>query len=189
MSYLFVHKRVRNDDHCPSCKRYFVTIYNDAKEIYEMCDLYGDKLDELMESSTVWIDEWVRRGNGDRHTIVPIYTGREYDIALAHNIRPKPSAPDENVKYMLLHITVDHKKWCPDNITFHATFYKTMDDLKEDQVDHLNIEKFNEQTLWIPKSERDIKNGDFYQIIEIKPTETIDINSLCEEIQENKYWA
>lgn len=44
------HQIVRNDNHCPTCRRWFLTVTKDTEK--------------LQSGYVTWIDEWARRKNG-----------------------------------------------------------------------------------------------------------------------------
>jgi hypothetical protein len=62
--FLYLHKCVHNDYHCPICRTYDLTLYNsmDIDNVKLKCDL---PIKEGSYFATKWVDEWVRRGNGD----------------------------------------------------------------------------------------------------------------------------
>ncbi len=66
--YAYLHKRVRNDEHCPNCRKYYLTVCETQQHSFKHPEL-------TLTSNTVWEDEWVRRRNGDRYSYQPIVSG------------------------------------------------------------------------------------------------------------------
>jgi hypothetical protein len=75
---------VRNDDHCPICRRYYVSIHKTLEETYEeivkcMTDEFkSEQLEDLKQGKSLWVDEWVRRRNGDSYQILKIIPEKIY---------------------------------------------------------------------------------------------------------------
>ena len=59
------HLCIRNDSHCPICRMWYVTIV---------------KEEERFEESFSWVDEWVRRRNGDKYEELYIKEDYEYNL-------------------------------------------------------------------------------------------------------------
>lgn len=203
--HIFIHKRVRNDDHCPICRVYFVSFHKSWEDAYNTGvnkiksqegwlseETVNEALDDLKKDSCCWIDEWVRRSNGDLYQIKSIAPDKvEYDL-MEINCRENK---EKECKYMTLHIEVDKKEYCPDNIKFSVTFHKSIEDVHEQKFNSvlykygceenygkiLKITKFPKvgSSMWI--SEND-SIGHHIQIIEIKYDKEIELNSLCSQI-------
>jgi hypothetical protein len=62
MTVLLAHKCVRNDNHCPTCRCYYVSIHKSKDDAVEHTktenEIYGDDLEKLERSGSVWIHEW-----------------------------------------------------------------------------------------------------------------------------------
>ncbi|AYV82997.1 MAG: hypothetical protein Hyperionvirus3_143 [Hyperionvirus sp.] len=129
--YVLVHKRVRNDDHCPICRIYYVSIHKtveDAMKLLETESIESDDLTNLKKGYRVWVDEWVRRSNGDRYQIFKATANKIYDDAASLNeAEPDDEAKDTELGYMLLQINVKKFEYCPDNISYKISFHNTLD--------------------------------------------------------------
>lgn len=68
--YVYIHKRVRNDI---DGIKYFVTVFNSIKDVYEVQPLFKS-------GHKHWVDEWVRRRNGDLYICVPLQLNRFFPI-------------------------------------------------------------------------------------------------------------
>jgi hypothetical protein len=110
---------------------------------------------ELSDGQSIWIDEWIRRGNGDEYQVIKVMTNKIYN--LNHNLEtninneepvhqevdPNQSEnlnlnlnlnqsenqnlnQSEKIEYLLLRIRINKKKWCPDNIKYYISFHTTL---------------------------------------------------------------
>jgi hypothetical protein len=206
--YALVHQRVRNDYHCPICRRYYVSFHKSSKTAVEFAknkitkgeDIENDdlkeKLEDLESVHQCWIDEWVRRRNGDWYQIKPINNGDEWNLTdfCEQNTVDKR---DEHPQFMMLHIQVNKKAWCPENIQFFLTFHSTIKDAEAQARDiplvlHKDSYDYKTQTLqfvtfpdvdqfiWIEESE---SVGHHIQLFSITLGDELELNSFCEHIQ------
>src|SRR5579863_876262 len=91
-----VHLCIRNDEHCPTCRKFFITLHNSGDgNIHK-------------PGKSEWVDEWIRRRNGDKYQniyITPnevynlsgdwsLYIGCNLDIGCGHGV--------VNIQYLLL---------------------------------------------------------------------------------------
>lgn len=120
-----IHLRVRNDERCPHCRRFFLT-YN----------LIPEKLTEKQQSCVTWEDEWIRRRNGDRYqSIVPIF-GKTYDLLnwdvredttmFADESNDTEQTYDDMTEsiYMCVYESFDDEQYCPKRDIF-VSFHKS----------------------------------------------------------------
>ncbi len=186
MPYIFMQKQIRNDNHCPTCRLEFITVYASR----EKCE---QDQDVVAFGCTEWVDEWVRRRNGDLYhffKLVPevVYDLREYDLG-GDGTKTDTKYLDTTNKeqYMLLQITVRKDKWCPDNITFKVSFHTTF--VTAFYFAKANLEVTGEDlgmlhkthTICSHQSERD---HDHYQIISLRNAERVCLNNYCDFISE-----
>lgn len=188
MSVLLVHKCVRNDYHCPTCRCYYISIHKSKDDAIKLAgdEVFDDDLDQLKKCNKVWIDEWVRRCNGDLFSIIDIVRDTTYDLSDidVFNIEVQSNI---DTQYMILNIKVRKSEWCPDNILFGASFYHTQDEAYEHLINDFMIENLDYEPLhknklnpiWIANPDSGDKDGDFYQIVELKYSEPIYVNGLC----------
>lgn len=84
--YALLHIRIRNDDGPEDARKLYIYysdhIENFIEYIYpDKDDIDHDLIDSLLEYNEIWIDEWVRRRNGDSY--------RLYEITDIENETPK----------------------------------------------------------------------------------------------------
>lgn len=147
------HLVVRNDNHCPNCRCWYITLDQD--------------LDKLQSAEVTWEDEWVRKRNGDKFQTVNIIPNHEYDLSewkLASN-----KNIDVNVKYLSLRISVDKNQCCPNNVQFYVTFCENIDDAYLNMGIYLSEEELLNVSdgYWKPDDDDDDdddKKGEFYII-------------------------
>jgi len=198
VAHLFLHKSVRNDDHCPICRKYYVTLHKNmtsaleaAKECLGEEDEYdtAEHLNRLKEGQAVWIDEWVRRSNGDLYQIVK----PDLDTWLDLSQEQENSKEAHDVKYMMLEICIDKTEWCPKNIKFEASFHTTQEQarlmLPNDIYDlyqtvKQDISQLNESDTWWVKQDG---VGCHYQILKLEVGKRICLNTYCPQLQP-KMW-
>ena len=189
MPYLYLHKEIRNDNGCPTCKKYYVSLHNTHQEAYEAGlnnIITDDDRKKFKNGGKIWIDEWIRRRNGDVYQICKIVFDMEYDLS-KWDICSSMS-DDKNITncYLLLHISIDKDKWCPDNIIFNIIFYKTISEINNSLKNKLNesiIKKIqNMEKIWINE---DDDSGEYYQLIKPEYNKNIYLNELCSYIDPN----
>lgn len=113
MYYIKLHTSVRNDNHCPTCRLHHITLKYSSLDISD-----GPK----------WVDEWVRRSNGDLYHTFKIIVNEtlaldSYDVTGGTYINP-----DAQNVYLALSIFVDKEQWCPDNICFKISFHENIEE-------------------------------------------------------------
>lgn len=209
MNYLFIHIEVRNDYHCPICRRYYISIHESIDDTLKLCTQADNddnisiddiNLKLLKEGNAIWIDEWIRRGNGDKYQIIKIGK-QEYNLgdSLINHDNKEISF---NAKYMMLHIQVDKSAWCPENIIFIISFYesfdKACDKLLEDYYNKncTDIYHDNDRCVYENKLKNnesiyvDNKNGgDFYQLIELEKDKQLYLNEYCQYIHLDNWFS
>ncbi|BCS83755.1 hypothetical protein QLL95_gp0368 [Cotonvirus japonicus] len=206
MQYMFYHLKIRNDYHCPTCRQPKIFFYNTLKEAYIQAYSYINNMNDtdsemLQAGSSIWKDEWVRRNNGDKYQIIKIETNKEYELLKYYNDGKNGSLSigeinEENIiKYMLLHIKVKTSKWCPDNIKYFISFHFTLETalyqcVQKNIGDKKDLLQ-NFESVWInndnDSAEICPKGGDYYQIIEIKSDEEINLNKCCDQLKKLNY--
>lgn len=198
MTFIFLHKCVRNDLHCPNCRNYYLSIYNSRCEAVESLRYYWSEckpdndeedydkdLQKLDMDGSLWISEWERRGNGDKFNVVSINPMTRYDLGDLDYENSHGDNRDE-IKYMLLNIKIDRDECCPDNFKYRTTFYSSLDELNlnyEDDLNYdgeLNSKIRNFEPIWIPSDSS--KNGNFYQLIEVQHNAAYHLNSYCDQL-------
>lgn len=207
MEYLHYHLQIRNDYHCPRCRQPFITMLNSSDNPLFTPD--------FLTSEPEWIDEWVRRRNGDLYQYLKVIPGKIYD--LSKNNIANDSCSDthidydntmnndeiingciddeanDTIKYMFLHVRVRSREWCPDNIKYYISFYRTLKavciaakDMK--YIDDRIIELKNFNKIWINKNKTDGNidpdGGDFYQIIKLEHNKELNLNECCTQLNE-----
>ena len=166
MAYMNFHLQVRNDNHCPTCRQFFITL-NDT---LDDADRNSGCSESLRDGQSVWVDEWVRRRNGDLYQIIKVVPNELYDLS-DNDMRNNLDNTNFSNQYMFLHIKIRKNRCCPDNIKFYISFHET---LNEDELKML-------EPVWIKKDEC---NGDHYQMIKLEPGKEMLLNSYCKYLNE-----
>jgi hypothetical protein len=112
--YAYLHQRIRNDEHCPTCRTYYLTVFENKMD----CGMLYEK-----GNNSVWVDEWIRRRNGDRYTIQPINYEKIYDLNEFDELNCV-KIPNMSAKFILIHTLIDKQEYCPNNIKFNVSFYE-----------------------------------------------------------------
>lgn len=165
--YAYLHQRIRNDEHCPTCRTYYLTVFENKMD----CAVLYEK-----GNNSVWVDEWIRRRNGDRYTIQPINYEKNYDLNEFDELE-YDEIPNISAKFILLHIIIDKNEDCPDNIKFNVSFYENKSEIMtscykiEEEEDKKKLLETKEFTI-IEDSKLD-----YYEIIEIEFGKKIYINA------------
>lgn len=224
--YLYSHLRVRNDDHCPICRIVLISIHDSLTEasrsvgdmVYEEEDSASEDEDQdeeksvickgpslllhkLFEMKDIWIDEWVRRSNGDRYCISTLTDGTQYNLSQMHKYSSEENEKD--FRFLLLHTQV--REWdCPNNIQFYGSFYEKRSDAckalqKECNLTLEQMTKFEQsESIWLEsvdnydwdeypehgiEADSDDAEGDHYQLVPLKIGQEIILNDFCPAIQ------
>ncbi len=202
--YALIHKIVRNDEHCPVCRRYYITVYDNLDDLYKYLDqihLEQKDLDILKATSRVWVDEWVRRRNGDLYVVTPVILDEEF---IPRN-PPNPIIKTQiyQCNYMLLNIMVDQEEYCPDNIVFRISFHNELSkvsrltsnedvDSESDSSSEEELESAESSDLlalnpvWKNLNTSGSK-GRHRQIIPVIIGEKIYLNGYCDQISEDEW--
>lgn len=188
--YALSHLKIRNDEQCPNCRQYALSFHESNQEAYEMAgkdnlddeELSIEDLRTLKSNDYLWVDEWVRRRNGDRYQVFPIVLDKKYkslsdeyesiSTDLEGNAGGRASGLPE---YMLLHIKVDKDEWCPDNMIINVSMHLNQDTaFIASDLDHSFKSEFRGgKGIWIP-----IRTYDWYSDDEEdKPQGTIGDNT------------
>lgn len=161
------HLVIRNDDHCPICRRWYLTTTKD---------------DKPQTGDVTWIDEWVRRRNGDKYQTINIIPDKQYDLS-EWKLESNPEL-NINASHLLLKIRVDKNEYCPDNIKYYVSFYKTSDDAYRGATKYLeNTELSKLKTGYWKEYDDEPHIGDFFIIIKLEKDEEICLNDFCPQIQ------
>lgn len=200
--YILLHKVIRNDEHCPICRKYYISFHNNKNDtlIFAKNIIDDDNLKTLENNNYLWIDEWVRRSNGDQFNIFPIKKNKAFDLANSiYNTFEDPLPP----KFMLLNIQVDKSLWCSDNIQFYIEFHDTVEAAfsRSDLHDNFKDDLLNFRPVWsnikddysddidLSKPNTDNSKGVFHQIIPIELNKQIYLNEYCTQISYNTWFA
>lgn len=74
--YGLFHLKIRNDQE-PSRVPY-VSIFESFEDAYKAVPVRQNNFNILKQGSSIWIDEWIRKRNGDDYKIVKLFCGMEY---------------------------------------------------------------------------------------------------------------
>jgi hypothetical protein len=183
--FMLVHICIRNDEHCPSCRQYYITLCNSLEEC---CELSPDP-DRIQRGLSVWVDEWIRRRNGDFYIAKQVEPSVNYDLCNLEDTDFRISDGSFNPGWVVITTIVDRQKWCPENINFHVQFFATKG--------HAYIYLFNDYD-WSSESKRkfvkehvhwesdDDQSGTHVQLLDCNTTE-IHLNQYCPQIQPS-FW-
>jgi hypothetical protein len=186
------HKRVRNDEHCPTCRMYYLSFHDTVKSaVSDLCGKMDDIVEaennveeRLLKGSSVWIDEWVRRRNGDWYQVATITSNVNYEVAYGFlSGLTQDNKINTNIRYMRLQTKINKKEWCPDNIQFFVEFFASKDECEKalkQKSDYFMEGDENEE-------EKDENVTSHYAIIPIQCKDTIHLNSYCPDIQPDKW--
>lgn len=181
VQYMAYHKRVRNDDHCPVCRTYYISFHvtlEDALEeiTSELSEEEKDENTKILElGNSLWIDEWIRRSNGDLYQICGLHPKRRYDM----------SAPDLDLEteeeftpsYFRLNFKLNGKECCPDNIQCFLKFYETYGEAKN------AVRKGvweDDHCWWYSKKKQ---RGIYYHVIPIEAGKIYFLHDYCKYVQ------
>jgi hypothetical protein len=167
--HAYLHKRVRNDEHCPNCRKYYLTVCETQQHCFKHPEL-------TLTSNTVWEDEWVRRRNGDRYSYQPIVSGLEYDLISFEDTECEQEKY-EYIQFILICKTVDTRLYCPDNIKYSVWFFDERVRLSHkiipNKADRMKL--YEEKELKLNYGEFETK---YFKIICACVEECIDINEI-----------
>jgi hypothetical protein len=188
MAYIYYHKQIRNDDHCPLCKRYYITLHKTYEDVCKnaiACVVPdADDVEKLKRGDNVWIDEWIRRRNGDNHQIFKINPNYVYYLN-EHSDGRINDIEQCDINYILLNIEIDKSKWCPDNIIFSISCHRSLNDVAK-RVKELNLAKDDRRNIFNMK-EVLVKyvdgSSNYYQLIKPEFGKEIYLNGLCRHVQ------
>lgn len=185
--FILLHKVVRNDEPCPTCRRYYISCHETKDDAYKLASERIDEKKDLLElkkDGFVWIDEWVRRGNGDVFRVFPTILNHTY--VLSEPIITDPSEPNQICKYMLLKITIDKHEWCPENTIYHISFHDTVQDAFTLSITycksllHFEEDLIAHKPIWIQGEKPD--KGTHFEIISLEPGKEYYLNSHCSRL-------
>ncbi len=195
MNYMFYHLKVRNDEYSTKCRQPVVffcetwdDVYDNAKNyLLNFCEDYEKVLLGLNNNESLWIDEWVRRSNGDKYEIINIRNSNYCDSAI------KFSMSDININFMLLHIKIRPRKLSPDNIKYNMSFHENIDNAKIKAHENKNfkdkdnsLEQFN--SVWVVKDEDNISHGgDYFELFELEDGEIINLRKTCLDLKKFRH--
>jgi hypothetical protein len=174
--FALFHVQVRNDDHCPSCRRFYVS--------------FSDTPDQNLDNFT-WEDEWVRRRNGDGYISKRIKCRQKYDLNDLSLLEKQYNNFRSTLlpKYMVIQIHVLRQEWCPENIQFYVTFFSGKKKAVKFCLNEIGIESisahhtlYQGKPLFLGK-----KSGVYYHVVPIKNNDTLCLNDNCLQIQPD-FW-
>lgn len=125
MAVVVIHQRFRNEEHCPTCRVWYIAAFPSMDSALQGTFPDDPDLAETLRNNrTVWIDEWIRRRNGDRYTLIPFILDQEVKLPvfLHDNLESCISLPDKLWLKVLFHIRKDLS--CPENIKYRITFHE-----------------------------------------------------------------
>ena len=165
--YAYLHQCIRNDEHCPNCRKYYLTVYQIQQHCFKHPKL-------TLTNNTVWEDEWVRRRNGDCYSYQPIVFGLDYDLNSFKDIECEQNKY-EDIQFILICKTVDTRLYCPHNIKYSVWFFNERSRLTcniiPNKADRMKL--YKEKELKLNYSEFETK---YFKIICVRVGEPIDIN-------------
>lgn len=133
---MLFHLCIRNDDHCPTCRQPTVTFFETKEEAVEHAiklfnhlwkeEEIAEYRERLSNGESIWIDEWVRRSNGDRIQIVKVSSNDRYKLTKKKLYGNYAGVCGAN--YLLLQAKVNPEESCPDNITYQISLHSTLDE-------------------------------------------------------------
>lgn len=172
MNIASLHLVIRNDNHCPTCRLWYLTT--------------GTDVTKLQSGIVTWEDEWVRRRNGDKYQTINIIPDIKYDLSewkLKTN-----SEINVNVSCLLLQINIDKNEWCPDNIKFYISFHENNEGVYTKAKEKLEDEELeNLKNGYWKQNSYDEHKGKFFIIIELESDKEICLNDLCSQIQPENF--
>lgn len=232
-TYMSFHSRIRNDEH-PDCRKYHISFHSSLKEAVNRTMNENDDSDidddnyikkrkyplkkshrERLENGLdVWINEWIRRCNGDRYKVFTLSEDETYDVTESSPFYYINSDDDDdsddsdndsnecndmgiNLQYMLFHVYVDDSMQCPSDIKYEISFYKTLSkayEILNKYLYYLDQKLVKQDDNNLPqifvKSEyhrSDSASGDYYQIILLKYNERMCLDALHTAIMIQHY--
>lgn len=171
--YGLFHLKIRNDQE-PSRVPY-VSIFESFEEAYKAVPVRQNNFNILKQGSSIWIDEWIRRRNGDDYKIVKLFCGMEYyDFNLTDKSLIYKSEEDEKdlsyqesvvenvIEYILLTIKIEDE----DEIKYWLYFENNLDKIVKITTEALeNLKK----GVWKNKKL-------FYKLLDTKDFKSHEIN-------------
>lgn len=141
--YVLLHLRIRNDDGCPNCRRYFVSFHRSCEEAMIQLEQNERWADDRQKEACEfhphrwWIDEWKRRRNGDQFQINRINDRTMYNLSEMTGHRggcqdagqgnydicfEDADAKDDghSPKFLGVCVAFDPTTYCPNNIIFRT---------------------------------------------------------------------
>ncbi len=171
--YLLAHKCVRNDEHCPNCRKYYISIhdtFDDIKNYVKYKIKSSKNRKKLYINKELWIDEWIRRANGDLYTIVKISPNKIYNLHdPTDSINNGNDIYDYNLHFthIFLHVNINNNNECPRNINYKISFHTSYD---------MAFKNINKNKIHVNKCVSYHNDGDYYNIIEIEKDNEIPLN-------------
>ena len=198
--YGALHICVRNDDHCPRCRVVKLAFSNSIGDALADANrmawgpLEREERKTLGSTGKLWIDEWVRRSNGDLYLVFKADSRKTYNIYDMIDDDHRKNDDDAPNRYMLLHTKIRPNRWCPDNIHYFVSFHPTVEKAAihsffSDGDDEEKIKDLTEtRELWIPLNEEDdTEGGDEYHIYEIDTSKIYDLTNDTKAL--DRVWA
>jgi hypothetical protein len=156
--------------------------------------LDNEDAETLLRHKYLWVDEWVRRQNGDQYIIVALHTGCVYDLSnVAAWVEEKEGATEGLATHMLLTVTIDRSQSCPENVTRTITFADSKEELLDasvyipgyywtDEPVKLSLEECaalrNDNTLYVERSKEVTQ---FYQLFTVEDGNWLDLNNFLDK--------
>lgn len=49
MTFVYLHEKIRNDEHCPICRQYYISLHISMEDAYKYCSVDLSNNDELID--------------------------------------------------------------------------------------------------------------------------------------------
>jgi len=197
MSYVYIHKQVRNDWHCPTCRIYYISLYKTKDEalkdaLKEVSSEIKNKddIESLKSGEPIWIDEWARRSNGDAYQIFFLISNTIYDINCfdMDNIDDDDSkkiTTIQEIKYMFINVILKKDKFCPDNIKFKISIHTNVDDVVNIAIRKIKSDYHDEYKNNFSRKTIKTRYKTYYKLL--KKLESVWVSDLDNEENGNFY--
>ena len=200
--YMLYRYKVRNDEHCPICRQPILSFHNSITDAYDEAEKCIKDRDEdedalipnLLNGDSIWIDEWVRRRNGDLYQIVKIIPDKKYNSVEweddVESINFNCCKQNHQNKFMLLHQRIRITENCPFKNIYQFSFYQSYESAQNALLKNMSKKKYNKfiqldkLSFSVDKHKNDKLIGlDYFQIIELQPNLKINLSECCPTLE------
>lgn len=163
-------------------------------------EMEPDELKALAACQSVWIDEWIRRSNGDRYQILPIIPNKINNLKRIVDVADIGKKCSEKIKYVLVNIDFDKEADCIDDIDIYVSFHENA----ENALDVARSDNLSDRLLTVLETmkpvlrKRSKKRGAFYQIcleeikkesgLYLKTGDKICLNKMCKHLRQDLWY-